>query len=433
MRDGLMTLLPATGALDRERLRWVLRADRAALYRTEGCRNTAEYLSAVFHISNWKARRWIDAAWALEHLPLTAAALENGSLSLDKVVELVRFATPATEKKLVNWARRVTVAGIRSRGDAETKKSLAETDTAQRDRHLSWSMDAERLSFEGQLPAAEGHAFVNAIDDLARSLPSEPDVDDAPVIPDLGINSSRTIDQRRADALVLLVSNGGVGDKGKPTLVLHADAAILAGEHGGCRVTRGPVLHAETARRLSCDARLRVVLEGADGNAVGIGRTSQITPHWLRDQVFDRDGYTCTFPGCEMKSFLTPHHIQHWIRGGATDADNLVTVCTTHHRLVHEGRWSVMLDHRSQPLWFRPGGRVHDPGPAPPELAEAPVPEPPRVSALAGMTNLFDYCLASAEPSPAARRRRRRRLQERARERRPADWFEAAEQQPVWN
>mgnify|MGYP006160855339 CR=1 FL=1 len=39
----------------------------------------------------------IAAAYTLEHLPLTSHALETGVLSVDKVVELTRFAVPATE------------------------------------------------------------------------------------------------------------------------------------------------------------------------------------------------------------------------------------------------------------------------------------------------------------------------------------------------
>ena len=54
-------------------------------------------------------------AHTLAHLPLLSRALQSGELSLDKVVELCRFATPKTEKKLLRWARRVMPATIRER------------------------------------------------------------------------------------------------------------------------------------------------------------------------------------------------------------------------------------------------------------------------------------------------------------------------------
>jgi hypothetical protein len=30
------------------------------------------------------------------------------------------------------------------------------------------------------------------------------------------------------------------------------------------------------------------------------------------------------------------HHIQHWINGGRTDLENLVSLCPYHHKLVHD-------------------------------------------------------------------------------------------------
>ena len=33
------------------------------------------------------------------------------------------------------------------------------------------------------------------------------------------------------------------------------------------------------------------------------------------------------------------HHLRHWAQGGATEIDNLVTVCRSHQWKVREGRW----------------------------------------------------------------------------------------------
>lgn len=93
-----------TGATDRALLRDVLAWDRAELFREDGARNSAQWLSAQLGISNWKARRYISAAYALEHLALLSDALETGALSLDKTLELARFATALDEKKLIRWA-----------------------------------------------------------------------------------------------------------------------------------------------------------------------------------------------------------------------------------------------------------------------------------------------------------------------------------------
>jgi hypothetical protein len=41
---------------------------------------------------------------------------------------------------------------------------------------------------------------------------------------------------------------------------------------------------------------------------------------------------------------LHAHDIVPWADGGPTDLDNLVSLCGFHHRLVHEGGWSIALE-----------------------------------------------------------------------------------------
>jgi hypothetical protein len=56
-----------------------------------------------------------------------------------------------------------------------------------------------------------------------------------------------------------------------------------------------------------------------------------------------------------------------WSHGGPTNIDNLVSLCNTHHRLLHEGRWRV----RGNPdtddglEWIRPDGSILRTGPPP--------------------------------------------------------------------
>lgn len=156
------------------------------------------------------------------------------------------------------------------------------------------------------------------------------------------------------------------------------------------------MLHPETARRLSCDARIQVVLEGQDGTPVGIGRISREPPRWLRRLVLERDGYSCRGPGCAAKTHLKIHHIHHWTRGGRTDLDNLIALCHFHHKLVHEYRWSVTLDRSQKPIWFRPSGRVYEPGPAPRERTPSPAErtaalkkDPPRLAEAVGYSRML--------------------------------------------
>jgi hypothetical protein len=107
-----------------------------------------------------------------------------------------------------------------------------------------------------------------------------------------------------------------------------------------------------------------VVIEDRLGRALGVGRMSYEPPAWMMRQLRFRD-HGCTFPGCGSRRFTHAHHVVWWSRGGRTDLDNLTLVCSFHHKLVHEFGWSLrLLGGRTR--WYRPNGRRHRTGPAPP-------------------------------------------------------------------
>jgi 5-methylcytosine-specific restriction endonuclease McrA len=72
-----------------------------------------------------------------------------------------------------------------------------------------------------------------------------------------------------------------------------------------------------------------------------MGRRTRRIPGWLRRLVTERDNGTCQHPGCRNTRWLQVHHIVPWALGGRTDLDNLILLCGSHHRFVHERRWHI--------------------------------------------------------------------------------------------
>lgn len=463
---GLRSRQASQGAADHELLRWVVKCDNAEIWREDGTKSTGQWLAQQLGISHWKACRMIAAGRALESLPYTSSCLANGSLSLDKVLELTRFATPETERGLVRWARRATPGGIRERADKLVAKKIEEVKDVFSSRSLSWmhTLDGHTLCLEAMLPADQGAVLCAAIDRIADTLPDMP-VDEER----LPVEREYTVYQRRADALVSLATARLAEDHDPDiaTVVVHAplDALMTArrsrgteeganghrgnmttadidslesglngevddhithdsylGSLGGSRLSvvcqssatngfvgdnfvglhaeldLGPNLHALTAERLACDCRLEVASVDGSGRTVGVGRATRIVPRWLRRQLMRRDDHTCRFPGCGAKKFLHAHHIIHWAHDGPTNLDNLLSLCSTHHTLVHEFGWSVSMSSSGVVTWFRPGGRIYEPGLALPpqeEIDRAALPDPPRpiearrYSRLLGIAALF--------------------------------------------
>jgi hypothetical protein len=76
----------------------------------------------------------------------------------------------------------------------------------------------------------------------------------------------------------------------------------------------------------------------------------------LRRAVLARDG-ACVFPGCD-RPITEIHHRKHWANGGRTDLANLDGNCKYHHRLLHEGGWSMQRDDAGRVTFRRPDGTV---------------------------------------------------------------------------
>ena len=66
----------------------------------------------------------------------------------------------------------------------------------------------------------------------------------------------------------------------------------------------------------------------------------------------------CGFPGCSHTRFVNAHHIQHWADGGETSVENMVLLCSNHHKLVHEGGYSVNREKSGELFFRRPDGKA---------------------------------------------------------------------------
>ncbi len=108
---------------------------------------------------------------------------------------------------------------------------------------------------------------------------------------------------------------------------------------------RSVQLDAATVAAIECDhTRIPASLEG---------RATQSIPPSVRRAVVRAFHHRCAVPGCGNATWLDVHHIRHRARGGTHAPGNLVLLCSTHHRRVHDGHLQVHGD--GQRLLFRHG------------------------------------------------------------------------------
>ena len=163
-------------------------------------------------------------------------------------------------------------------------------------------------------------------------------------------------EQRYADALVdmaehCLATRAGAWKRRRTgrryEVVLTIGRNELAKQSaGGARhhVERDWGIDEEDARHIACDADLTEYIEDAKGNLLNYERRSRIVPARLLRALKLRDKNRCRFPGCAHQRYVEAHHVQHWIDGGETCLENLVLLCSAHHRLLHHGAYHIVME-----------------------------------------------------------------------------------------
>jgi hypothetical protein len=135
-------------------------------------------------------------------------------------------------------------------------------------------------------------------------------------------------------------------------------------------------------RYLTCNGTVTPVFVD-NGLPVSVGRAQYVVPARTRTVIEHRDHGACRVPGCDATLGLEVHHLIHWEHGGRTDTDNLVLVCSKHHRMHHRGRLDITGNaDRPDGLEFRnQHGRLIAPSGAAPTVPTGPPPKPVAVYA----------------------------------------------------
>ncbi len=156
----------------------------------------------------------------------------------------------------------------------------------------------------------------------------------------------------------LLRAGNGSGSTVRPRVVVHAPLELLIGcsNEGVAEIAGVGPVPVEVVRRLACDAKVDLAVEDTTGSILQQGRARRDATPVQRIEI-DRRDKGCRFPGCRYTEFTNVHHIRPWADGGATDMDNLVTLCGRHHRAVHELGWSLSGDADAVLTFTSPHGR----------------------------------------------------------------------------
>ena len=308
--------------------------DKTAWWDYEGFNTAADWIRFNCHMNSHSVWNAFAVGESEHEMPATMDAMRGGEIGFAHVATMARTAIevgglfdeaellPLAKDhspgkflhKCVHFRHAVDAAGF----DRDQERLVEE-----RGLRLNTAHDG-CLIVKGLLDPVGGAAVRAALEPLAK--PS-------------GRHDDRSRAQRYADAFVELATAG------KPAEIqVTATIETLKGMAGAAAAEMefAPPIAATTVRRMACDCNVTRVLLDQDSTVIDMGRSKRVISPALRSALKIRDGH-CQWPGCERPaSWCDGHHVVHWIHGGPTDLHNLVLLCRRHHRMVHEGGWSLI-------------------------------------------------------------------------------------------
>jgi len=363
MRDGVQAMAACIGAADGEALgegliqiresgidpleavfaSGVRRFDQSGEYKADGAVSLIAWLKWKCKLSGGAAAERVEIARQLEKLPKTEAAFANGDLGYQHVALIARTAEHVgaaavrkAEPGLLQAAQTMdpgqftgVAKNFEHRVDAEGALNEANRAHARRYLHLSEPHDG-MVRIDGLLDAEGGATIKTALQPFMKPIKDD----------------ERSFGQRQHDALIELCRQRG-GDKRdsagpRPQLIIRASLDTLAGLPGAPagELEGGGTVPAATVQRYACDSAISGLIGQGELEHELSHATRTIAPS-TRRALEARDQH-CVFSGCDRRpSWCDGHHLVWWTRGGPTTLANLGLLCRPHHRLVHEGGWTL--------------------------------------------------------------------------------------------
>lgn len=339
LEDRLAVVVGQLNALHAQLVDLVAEARDTDAWAGLGIRSLTHWLTWKAGVTNERANALVRLADAQRTHPCLSRLFADGELTVDQAAIAVK-APAYADARVAEMAPLATVNQIRTivrcaqpvvppADDPPAAPADPPTDSV-----TAWTSDDGRYHLRADLAADLGHILEAA---LAAAR--------------VRIRQDRGTRATLADALVDIARRSLAGEtparrqRVRINLFLDPTAPVPA------TWPDGTWLPDAIRNHLTCDALLSPVFT-TDGRPVSVGRTQRTVPARTHRLVLHRDR-SCRVPWCGARRHLDVHHVVHWLAGGRTDIDNLVTLCSSCHRAVHHGAMSISGDlHRPDGLVF---------------------------------------------------------------------------------
>jgi hypothetical protein len=192
--------------------------------------------------------------------------------------------------------------------------------------HLSASADGVGGRIKGRLDSATFEVLSRAVRSVLCPAADE----------------GKSLGERQADALGEIcehaLDEGRLPLEGgeRPHVTAILDYRWMREQARGLMFDFGGRGTAADLRALLCDCGVTPVVFDGASQPLDLGRERRCVSLAQRKAVAARDR-GCAHPGCHRTpAWCQVHHIREWVNGGETNIQELVMLCRTHHRMIHQ-------------------------------------------------------------------------------------------------
>ena len=338
-------------------------------FREFGCSGATHYGTAVLGMSAGVARDSKRVARELIPLPQLTLAAELGQIDWSKLREIVRVASPETEELWLALASKKNAKQIQTLvkltpwgglpGDVDDTTSLTtelrckaspETIELFKRARRMLSLENEKAltgaeTLEYLLAAFLSSQSVDA--EVLEKVREEADKDlkaeKARCLPEVfearelakalagGKLEESSCEEVDADELLAQALGGA-------TVESHCCGDDCCGGHDSKQLT-STVSEGELVVLTHLVNHLKAQYEN---KRTRFGPDNRHTTKAQKQEIFRRDGWSCSTPGCCCSIWIEIHHIKPYSEGGKTVKENLLGLCSGCHRNLHQGLLRIM-------------------------------------------------------------------------------------------
>ncbi|HEV2758541.1 MAG TPA: DUF222 domain-containing protein [Acidimicrobiales bacterium] len=338
------------------------RVAETGTWKDAGDRSAASHLARTTGTSVGQASEALQTARRLENLAVLATAARAGSLSACQAAAVADAATadPSSESRLVEKARRSSLAELRQECLRTKSAALPDAEARRRSIHdqrfLRSYTDAEgawnlRMRDNPEVGAEVLAAIAPIRDRLFRAARAD--------------GRSEAAEAYAADALAELARSGGQSGA-RPSrsakLIVRVDLeALLRGYAMSGEVCElagfGPVAVSAVRDLLDTSNPFLAAVVTKGEQVVGVAHLGR-RPTAAQESALEWLYPTCAVEGCPATTWLENDHRLDWAKTRFTVLDLLDRLCTHHHDLKSLDGWGLVPGHGKRPF-VPPDDRRH--------------------------------------------------------------------------